>query len=426
MIVARLRRLQSDQFLTGVMKLLAGASAARLIAVAFTPLLTRLYTPADFGVMSLFASLSAFLVPVATLRYEAAIPIARSDQDAALLIRIIFLSGLVVSTIAALVALSVVWNEWQLPLIAELGGTLSLLPIAILLGASYECFQFASFRHKQFSKLARTQVSQTALGVALKLIVGLSVPGPAGLVWGQMIQQGGAGARLAWRSLQETLSAVPTSWGHLRTLAKEFADFPATRLPAQLLQVLAAKVPIFAIATMYSIEVAGQFGLAFSMMALPMTLLAQTAANAFHGQIAAHSLNDISRIRQESWKLTRYTLAVGVVPSLGLFVYAEEIFAFVFGRQWAVAGDFVEKMAIYLLLQMVASPLMQVLSVLRKGKAFLNLAVGRLSLAAVAFFLAFHFRLDATTAVTLFSVAMSIYYMSVLVYIARTIDRECR
>ncbi len=62
--------------------LASGTAIAQLMLVLATPLLTRLYTPADYGTLAVYSSTLTVLLVLASLRYESAIPLPE-DEDVA-------------------------------------------------------------------------------------------------------------------------------------------------------------------------------------------------------------------------------------------------------------------------------------------------------------------------------------------------------
>ncbi len=70
-------------FMRNVAIMLSGTASGPVISVLIMPVLTRLYTPEDFGVLTLFTSFLTVLVAMPTLRYEAAIPLPDNEEDAA-------------------------------------------------------------------------------------------------------------------------------------------------------------------------------------------------------------------------------------------------------------------------------------------------------------------------------------------------------
>ncbi len=56
-----------------ILTLMTGSTIAQAIPIAISPILTRLYTPEDFGVLALFTSLVTIFSVISTGRYEFAI-----------------------------------------------------------------------------------------------------------------------------------------------------------------------------------------------------------------------------------------------------------------------------------------------------------------------------------------------------------------
>ena len=77
------RILPKSRFARSASLLAGGAVAGQAIIVAASPILTRLYSPEDFGVLAVFASLLSILSIVASLRYQLAIPLPKTDEEAA-------------------------------------------------------------------------------------------------------------------------------------------------------------------------------------------------------------------------------------------------------------------------------------------------------------------------------------------------------
>jgi len=88
-----------------VLTLMTGTTLAQAIALAISPILTRLYAPEQFGVFALYLSIVALLAIVATGRYELAIVLPESDVDAWHLCALALL-------IAAAVSVSTLLGVW--------------------------------------------------------------------------------------------------------------------------------------------------------------------------------------------------------------------------------------------------------------------------------------------------------------------------
>lgn len=71
-----------SDFSHNVLTLMTGTTIAQAIPIAISPILTRIYTPEDFGVFALFLAIVGFFSVIASGRYEQAILIPKKDEDA--------------------------------------------------------------------------------------------------------------------------------------------------------------------------------------------------------------------------------------------------------------------------------------------------------------------------------------------------------
>ena len=61
---------------------MTGIAISQAIPIAISPILTRLFTPNDFGIFALYLSIVSIISIVATGRYELAVILPDNDKDA--------------------------------------------------------------------------------------------------------------------------------------------------------------------------------------------------------------------------------------------------------------------------------------------------------------------------------------------------------
>ena len=71
--------------------LFSGTLIAQIIGYAVAPILTRLYSTAEMGEMLYYMRIIAFISSIATLRYEAALPLPKRDEHSYLMYRFVYL-----------------------------------------------------------------------------------------------------------------------------------------------------------------------------------------------------------------------------------------------------------------------------------------------------------------------------------------------
>ena len=71
----------TDKFWSSVITIAGGTGFAQIIGVLFTPIITRIYDPADFGTLTLILSVVGILSTLSSLRYESAITIEKIRSE---------------------------------------------------------------------------------------------------------------------------------------------------------------------------------------------------------------------------------------------------------------------------------------------------------------------------------------------------------
>ena len=137
-----------SEFNKNVITLMTGTTIAQAIPIAISPILTRLYTPQDFGVFAFFLAITAIFGSIANARYELAIMLPKKDEDAIN----IFALGFIISTIISflILVLVVLFNEYFVKLLGkkEIGIWFYFLPITVFLSGLWNNLNYFNNRKK--------------------------------------------------------------------------------------------------------------------------------------------------------------------------------------------------------------------------------------------------------------------------------------
>ena len=71
-----------SEFARNILTLMTGTAIAQAIPIAISPILTRLYSPEDFGVFALYMGVVSIGGILATGRYEMSVMLPKKDSDA--------------------------------------------------------------------------------------------------------------------------------------------------------------------------------------------------------------------------------------------------------------------------------------------------------------------------------------------------------
>jgi O-antigen/teichoic acid export membrane protein len=394
---------------------------AQLIVLAASPLLTRLYTPEDFGILGVFSSLLGFFGIAICLRYELAIPLTEDDAG---VINLVALSIVVTSLVSLLIGVALwLWGDvvcaW---LNAEaLRPLLWLLPVALLAMGCYRALTHWAIRRQAFGRLARTRLSQSFGQVLIQTALGYVVPGPFGLLVGQAVGQSAGVTTLALSLCRNEAKLLPAIAPRAMAQgAVRFANLTTLATGAALLNSAARLFPTLLIAALYGAEVAGWFALAQRVLSAPV-FLSTAVAQVYLGEAPRLARAD-GHGMYALFKATAWRLLVFGLLSLGLVVVAgPQLFAWAFGTAWIESGRFAQFLALMLVGQLVVNPLAQTLTVLNRQDLQLAWDTFRFGLLLLAFFAAQQLTWSPLLTIAFLSVGMTLCYIVLFVVTRRTL-----
>lgn len=411
----------------GMITLAMGAGLARIVGLASIPVLTRLYSPEDYGVLAIYTSIVAVLVPILTLRYVTAIPLPKTDAMAfnlfMLCAKLIVVGILLISLILGFFGETVMgWFSMQ-----EFAHLWWLIAIGVMGTATYELFSLWATRKKDYKIIAKTQFTQSLTGNAAKIGLGLLSLKPLGLVIGQLIAQSGGVGSLFKNAYQDFKKLYPNlSTKKQKFVAKYYQDFPWFRLPSQFLMVLSVQAPVLMMSALYDKESTGQLGLAIMALSLPVSLIGAAMSKAYFAEVAAIGKRDIRKIRKITIDTQAKLFAVSLPITIVFMLIAKPIFSMVFGDEWTVAGDYAAILSPFILLQFTSSPLVQVINIVGSQIVFLMINLLRISALVLVYFLVKIIGFNNVQFVMLISGTLFLFYLSVSVFIFLILQKGSR
>lgn len=140
--ISFLRVLPKGGFARGVSVLAGGTAGAQILLLLAAPLLTRLYTPEDYGLLAVHGSLLAIIGVVASLRYELAIPLPEENQEAANVVVLCLLLLVVTSLLTAVLVFFFADPIASLLGVPKLATYFWLLPVGGLIIGAYSAFNY--------------------------------------------------------------------------------------------------------------------------------------------------------------------------------------------------------------------------------------------------------------------------------------------
>ena len=358
---------KKGSFAGDVIKLVSGTSFAQLITVLAAPLLTRLYSPADFGVLAVFISTTDLVGVIACLSYEQAIVLPEEEKNA---VNLFGLSLLIASCISLLCIPFLVASQQifvEVLKMPEILPYIWLLPFSILATGAFYAFNYWNTRTRKFGRLAIRRVINSLLAVVIQL--GFALAGwrtAGGLILGYfggvLISTMILGLEI-WRD-DKRLIRTNLQWAVMIDNLKRYRKFPMFTTWSTLLNVTSWQLPSYMLPAYFSKTISGYYALGNRVLRLPMGLIGGTIGQAFLPRAARAKENGTLDIVVEN--VFNRLVAFSLFPLLVIAIAGEDLFVIAFGEPWAEAGVYSQILSIWTFFWFISSPMSQLFNVLEK------------------------------------------------------------
>jgi len=379
--------------------LAAGTFVGQLFVIALSPWLTRLYGPADLGLLGTYSATLYMLASVATLRYEAAIALARDQGDADRLsvVSMAILLGISLATLSSLLALGDRLPQGMHPIFVW------ALPLGVTLLGTYNISLNRRLRSARHALIARTRVLQAVSGATAQVGFGSLGMGPAGLVYGQLLGLIAGLFRLKDLPIRQTLREFDRK--SVLALLKAHRNFPIFDAPATVASIANTHAPTIAIAMLFSPASAGQYALVQRVLVTPFSMVSGALSSSLFSHARTFGSQDA---RAYTRRMLSLAALLSPIATLGACV-ANASFHLIFGSQWAGVGPVAAWVSLFLAQKFIFDSIFSTLAVSQRQRIGFLLQSGVMVVRLLALVLAASV-LDFDRTLIVFSIATSLCY----------------
>jgi O-antigen/teichoic acid export membrane protein len=317
---------------------------AQAIPLLLMPVLSRLYTPVDLGILALIVSIATIMAPLSTARYELAIMLPKDDAEAQAIARLALSLATGITLVAFLLSIVAIPRLQAIGKLDQHGVWLYCAPLLAFAVSVGQTGNVLVNRRRGYGRIARASISQQLVNGACATLLGLAVSSPLGLVTGRVI---GAAAYAAAFSadIVGALRGFGRRWHDADALkgARRYRQFALFNMPYSLLGGFSRDFLVYAFTAFRDVAAAGQFGLARLLINAPTSLLAASLSQVFYQQAVVNGSSEV--FRRTTLSMLQATV-VSIAPACGvLALWGPDVFAVVFGERWREAGLFASYLA---------------------------------------------------------------------------------
>jgi len=358
----------SSGFAANVLKLVTGSVFAQGLGVLAAPVIARLFAPEAFGVAALFASIAGIVGVVACLRYELAIMLPKTDEEAANLLCLSLFFVFIITGISALIIFFAGDIIANLLNSSEFKKYLWLIPAAVFISGISLPLNYWNSRTKQFGRLSIARVISSVVAQSTKLGAGFAGFVSGGVligtgILGQIVSTFILGGQICRDDRR--LFKAGIRWEKMIAGLKRHKKFPIYNTWSALLNTASQQLPTIMLAFYFSPKIVGFYALGKTVLSMPMNMVGGAVAQVFFQKAseAHYRTGNLSKVVEEVFKRL---VSLGIFPILLLTLIGEDLFVVVFGQRWAEAGVYMQILGLWIFFVFISSPISTLFAVLEK------------------------------------------------------------
>lgn len=401
------KRLKGSQLFRNTLLLTVATIFTQLITIGISPILTRIYSPEDYGVLGKITAFTTIFVAISTLKYDMAIVVSKSPKETKQLLCWSEFSILLTATIAVIIySLIYSFSSWLI---------LISVFLIVFLNGNFYLFTNLHTRYKNFKKLAIARIINRTTSGTFQILFGLIKSNVYGLIFGLVL---GLLAFFTYLSRKISLSNFikifkfnSNSFKESLPVLKKHYRFPLYTTPQVLLNSLSQSAPLLMMDSFFGSSIIGFYWLAYRILKLPIDSISNSIRVTFYQKSSA--LKTDKELFMFLIRSTAILFLMGLpFLVLGFFVLPF-VFEFAFGQEWALAGEIAKWLSPWMFLLFINTPAISMVPVIKLQKFNLIFDVILvLSRISVVYIGGTYF--DALTTIKMFSLVGVLFNVSMI------------
>jgi O-antigen/teichoic acid export membrane protein len=325
-----------------VVTLTSGTAISQAVPIILSPVFSRLYTPEDFGALAVFLSIYSIITIIATSRLELTIIIPLKDEDAMNIAALSVLSSFFVGFLSLIFF---IFFEGSIKNYFEYGGTgvsLYLIPFCVLLYGIYQNLYYWFNRKMEFRQTSINSITQSLTASLSKVALGLINIIQGGLIIGTILGQFVSAVLFIHTIIKKYKNELASvSLPGITAQFKRYYKLAATLTISHGLQGIYTQIPVLFIAKYFDLMTIGFVSLSTKVVTLPISIISSAFGDVFR-QKASEEFHRFGKFDKIFISTLKKTFLISIVPFNLIFFFAPPLFSFIFGKEWEMAGEYLQ------------------------------------------------------------------------------------
>jgi len=333
-------QLVNSKYLNNLFVLTSGVGMSQLIPLLLLPVLTRFFSPLDFGLFALFMAIVQLLAITTTFRLEMAVVLPKKDTDAVLLclmsfclllfFSILFLLGLL---ICSEYIKGMTYSTLELTHLM-----ICLVPIAFFLLGVYNILYSWNNRLELYKNMSYSHITHSMISTPMSILFYFTSFKGIGLILGQII-----GRVVACLFLLMNIVKTIRSLNKVHiinqsiVLLKKYKKFVLFETPHSILNFLSQKYIIGFFSTFFGLSTVGVFDLADKILGKPLGVISNAFKTVFYKRLTT-AKDKINLFRRSIILMT----FISFLLTFPFYVLPDTFFVFLLGSEWSDTGKYIQ------------------------------------------------------------------------------------
>lgn len=350
----------------------SGTIISQIVVVLSSTVLSRLFSVADFGELSVFTSFTVFFAVLSTGRYEQAIVLSKGINDAYKIVKLIFW---IATAICSVYFITVVYFKLfyggEINLTFLKSRTAYYSPFYIFSLAILSSLGYFFLRENKYKIITVANSLQVISTTVFSIFFGF-LKVHDGMIISMII--GACTAVVYYLSRGKALVKNVFASENVKEIGLRYISFPKYMTFSDMSLTASQQFIPVLFSILYSSTIVGFFSMANRMIRLPNILITSAVGNVFRNEA-------MQQIREEGncAKLYNSTfkklLIISLPAFLFIFLISPVAFRVFFGENWVEAGNYARVLCIMLFSEFISSPLNVIFTIREQQKKFMYLQI---------------------------------------------------
>lgn len=358
------------------MTLISGTGLAQIIPILSVPILSRIYSPTEFGNYSSFLAISALITILSTQRFEWAMLSERGsnyrEDINKLIVTLIIIFGAAFLVFGTFI--SYVFSSCSISIVC-------LLFFSLIVHAIYKLAYYNCLLDKKYKLISISKIAIPTISVLASIIIGIYVTDSAnGLIFSIILGYFIAGLLL----IRSLISNWPKSYS-FRDTYLSFSSYPIYDLPSAFTIQVSNRLLILT-STYFSMpEYAGLLAMSQRLFDTPLSVISSAYSDVFR-QESVHLVKDRKGLRRLFTDTRNQLFVIGLVPVLLVYLLSGKVIPLVLGQEWGGVVLILKTLMPFYFIRFVVGILSNVLYLKSKLQENLKFNIIRLILSSLVMF----------------------------------------